>query len=73
LHLWRESWQIFGQSPWLGVGFGQFAWHHLQLLPALQQHYIQGLYNNAHNLVFQLAAETGIVGLSCCSPRWSCG
>jgi O-antigen ligase len=63
LYLWRESWLMFGQSPWLGVGFGQFAWHHLQLLPLLQPGNIQGLYNNAHNLVFQLAAETGIAGL----------
>jgi hypothetical protein len=63
LYLWRESWLIFGQSPWLGVGFGQFAFHHLQMLPLLQQGNIQGLYNNAHNLVFQLAAETGVAGL----------
>ncbi|OGS83111.1 MAG: hypothetical protein A2061_03415 [Gallionellales bacterium GWA2_59_43] len=63
LYLWRESWLIFGQSPWLGVGFGQFAFHHFQLLPMLQPDNIQGLYNNAHNLVFQLAAETGISGL----------
>jgi O-antigen ligase len=63
LYLWREAWLMFSQSPWLGVGFGQFAWHHFQLLPVLQQGNIQGLYNNAHNLVFQLAAETGLAGL----------
>lgn len=63
LYLWRESWLMFSQSPWLGVGFGQFAFHHLQLLPVLQPENIQGLYNNAHNLVFQLAAETGVPGL----------
>jgi O-antigen ligase len=63
LYLWRESWLMFSQSPWLGVGFGQFAWHHLQLLPVLQPGNIQGLYNNAHNLVFQLAVESGIAGL----------
>ncbi|MDH4234055.1 MAG: Wzy polymerase domain-containing protein [Gallionella sp.] len=67
LYLWREAGLIFAQSPWLGVGFGQFAWHHFQLLPALLQHgqqgNIAGLYNNAHNLIFQLAAETGIAGL----------
>ena len=64
LYLWREAWLIFAQSPWLGVGFGQFAWHHFQLLPLLRASYISGLYNNAHNLVFQLAAEAGIAGLS---------
>ncbi len=63
LYLWREAGLMFMQSPWLGVGFGQFAWQHFQLLPLLQQGNITGLYNNAHNLVFQLAAETGIAGL----------
>ncbi len=63
LYLWREAWLMLSQSPWLGVGFGQFAWHHFQLLPVLQQGNILGLYNNAHNLVFQLAAEAGLAGL----------
>jgi VanZ family protein len=62
-YLWREAWLIFMQSPWLGVGFGQFAWHHFQLLPELRASNISGLYNNAHNLIFQLAAEAGIPGL----------
>ena len=63
LYLWHESWLMFTQSPWLGVGFGQFAWHHFELLPVLQPSYISGLYNNAHNLIFQIAAEAGLAGL----------
>ncbi|MDP2693579.1 MAG: Wzy polymerase domain-containing protein [Gallionella sp.] len=63
LYLWREAGLMFMQSPWLGVGFGQFAWHHFQLLPVLQPGNITGLYNNAHNLIFQFAAEAGIAGL----------
>ena len=63
LYLWHEAWLMFMQFPMLGVGFGQFAWHHFQLLPLLQASNISGLYNNAHNLVFQLAAEAGIAGL----------
>src|SRR5574340_856703 len=63
LYLWREAGLMFMQSPWLGVGFGQFAWHHFQLLPVLQQGNITGLYNNAHNLIFQIAAEAGLAGL----------
>ena len=54
---------MFTQFPILGVGFGQFAWHHFELLPLLRAGNITGLYNNAHNLVFQLAAEAGIAGL----------
>jgi O-antigen ligase len=63
LHLWYEACLIFMQAPWLGVGFGQFAWHHFELLPVLRAGNISGLYNNAHNLIFQLAAETGLAGL----------
>jgi hypothetical protein len=63
LYLWHEALLMFIQNPLLGIGFGQFAWHHFQLLPQLQATNISGLYNNAHNLVFQLAAVAGIPGL----------
>ncbi len=63
LYLWHEAWLMLMQFPILGAGFGQFAWHHFLLLPVLQAGNISGLYNNAHNLVFQLAAEAGIAGL----------
>ena len=63
LYLWHEALLMFTQSPLLGIGFGQFAWHHFQLLPLLQANNISGLYNNAHNLVFQMAAVAGIAGL----------
>jgi O-antigen ligase len=63
LYLWHEACLMFMQSPWIGVGFGQFAWHHFELLPTLRAGNISGLYNNAHNLIFQLAAEAGLAGL----------
>lgn len=63
LHLWRESMLIFAQFPMLGAGFGQFAWQHLQLASEMRNPEITGLYNNAHNIVMQLAAETGLAGL----------
>jgi O-antigen ligase len=63
LYLWHEASLMFMQSPWLGVGFGQFAWHHFELLPTLRATNISGLYNNAHNLIFQLGAEAGLPGL----------
>ena len=63
LHLWQESVQIFMQFPLLGAGFGQFAYQHLTLQPLLQANYITGLYNNAHNVILQMAAETGLAGL----------
>lgn len=64
LYLWRESLLIFMQYPLSGAGFGQFAWQHFQLGAVLRDIHIVGLYNNAHNLVMQLAAETGLAGLS---------
>ncbi len=63
LYLWQEAVLMFVKSPWLGNGFGQFAWQHFQLLPELRPHGVEGLYNNAHNIFFQLAAEAGFPGL----------
>jgi O-antigen ligase len=63
LYLWHEAWLIFSQYPLLGAGWGQFAWQHFQLGPMLHAHYITGLYNNAHNLLLQFAAEMGIAGV----------
>jgi len=64
IYLWKESWLIFTHFPLLGSGFGQFALQHFQLCSELRDLQIVGLYNNAHNLVMQLAAETGLAGLS---------
>lgn len=61
-YLWREAWQMFIQAPLLGVGWGQYAWHHFQLLTVFQNPEITGVYNNAHNLIMQLLAETGLAG-----------
>jgi hypothetical protein len=64
LYLWREAWHIFTQFPMLGAGFGQFAWQHFLWVPQLQAIGVTGLYNNAHNLIMQLAAEMGIAGVA---------
>ena len=61
-YLWREAWQMFLQAPLLGVGFGEYAWHHFQLLEMFRNPEITGVYNNAHNLIMQLLAETGLAG-----------
>ncbi|MEQ1556224.1 MAG: Wzy polymerase domain-containing protein, partial [Gallionella sp.] len=61
-YLWQEGGAVFMQAPLLGVGLGQFALHHFQLQP-LQNVGVVGLYTHAHNLIFQLAAETGVAGV----------
>lgn len=63
LHLWEEATHIFLSAPLLGVGFGQYSYHHLQWVPILRSFDLQGLYNHSHNLVFQMAAEAGLAGL----------
>jgi len=61
-YLWREAWQMFLQSPLLGIGWGQYAWHHFHLMSLFQNPEMGGLYNQAHNLIMQLLAETGLLG-----------
>lgn len=63
VYLWKEAANIFLTAPWLGVGFGQYAIHHLQWVVAFQAYDITGLYNHSHQIVMQFAAETGLVGL----------
>ena len=63
LHLWKESLLIFAEFPLLGAGFGQFAYQHLLLADELRNPGVVGLYNNAHNIIMQLAAEAGLAGL----------
>ena len=62
-YLWREAWMMFLKSPVLGVGCGQFAWHHFQYGPLFNNPAISGLYNNSHDLLMNLLAETGVTGV----------
>ncbi|MBI5889686.1 MAG: O-antigen ligase C-terminal domain-containing protein [Nitrosomonadales bacterium] len=64
LQLWREGALIFAQFPLMGAGFGQFAFQHLQLAAEMRNPAVTGLYNNAHNLLMQMAAEAGLAGLA---------
>jgi len=61
-YLWREAGLMFLQAPLLGVGWGQYAWHHFEWAAVLKQPEINGLYNNTHNVALQLLAETGVLG-----------
>lgn len=62
---WTKAWMVFREHPWFGVGWSQFAAEsvRLQMLPRFADAaYNSGLFTNAHNLVLQLLAETGILG-----------
>ena len=61
--LWREAWQMLTAQPWLGVGFGQFAWHNFQLASTGPTLLIGSVFNHSHNVVAQIGAEFGLAGL----------
>jgi O-antigen ligase len=64
LQLWREALAMFLQSPWLGVGFGNFAWQHFLQQAQGPVEVVDGLFNNAHNVVLHALAETGLAGFA---------
>jgi len=64
LQLGGEAWEMFLSAPFLGAGFGQFAWHHFLHQAATGATAAPGVYNHSHNVVMQLLAETGALGAS---------
>lgn len=61
----KKAWAMFTQSPVLGVGFGNYAWHsyELQSLPEFRDVLKPQLFSHSHNVFTQLLAEAGILGL----------
>lgn len=62
LQFWYDSVRIFLQSPWLGVGAGNFFSNTFFLLDAPTAMASKRGFENAHNLFLQLLAEMGIGG-----------
>lgn len=61
---WRKAWLLFLESPGLGIGVGQYAWHSFVLhgqadftTPRLT------VFHHTHNIFMQVLAETGLAGL----------
>jgi O-antigen ligase len=62
LDLWPLAWRLFAGSPWLGVGWGEFAGAAFDAgLPAALARDAP-VWTWAHNLVLQLLAEAGAIG-----------
>ncbi|OYV40920.1 MAG: O-antigen polymerase [Thiomonas sp. 20-64-5] len=61
--IWRNAWQVFEHLPWFGAGWGQLGWglQHAALHHALRPLPLDNI-DNAHDLILQLLAETGLVG-----------
>jgi O-antigen ligase len=58
--LWNESWRMFLQSPWLGIGVGEMRWHSFLLLETPSKLGVVGMFEHAHNLFLHLLTEMGI-------------
>lgn len=56
----QQAWQLFLQYPLTGAGWAEFGWHNFNVTDQYPEQ--TGLTSNAHNIVFQLLAETGIIG-----------
>lgn len=56
----KEAWEIFLAHPWLGAGWGQFAWQDFLLAGGYSGHL--SWTSHAHNILMQLLAETGLAG-----------
>lgn len=63
LQIAAEAWEMFLQAPLLGVGWGQFPWHDFHYRASQGLSITSWPFNHAHNIVLQLLAETGLVGV----------
>jgi len=62
--LWTAAWMIFERAPIWGVGLRQFGWNHFVVSAELPEPRVLGFTDHAHNLVLQVLAELGVVGLA---------
>lgn len=58
--LWKHAWHIFLAHPWLGGGWGDYAWNQYVQTDTLGQ---VEMSMNAHNIVLDLLAKSGLAGL----------
>lgn len=56
--IWIDSIKLMKDNPFLGVGVGNFNYAWVTVIPNLQIH---ENFNNAHNFIFNILAETGII------------
>lgn len=64
LDLWREALQIFAAHPIMGVGQGNFTLQHFLMNGDHGRPSYSDVFENAHNLLLQIGAEFGLIGLA---------
>ncbi|TET53610.1 MAG: hypothetical protein E3J64_03305 [Anaerolineales bacterium] len=62
IHIWRSSWTMFSDHPWLGVGPDNFLYQYRSryILPAAWQ---EPNISQAHNVLLDYATRMGIPGI----------
>lgn len=58
--MWHHAWHMFVTHPWLGGGWGDYAWNQYVQTDVLGP---VTMSLNAHNVVLDLLAKVGILGL----------
>lgn len=58
--LWKHAWHIFLAHPWLGGGWGDYAWN--QYVQTDMLGHVE-MSMNAHNIVLDLLAKAGLAAL----------
>jgi O-antigen ligase len=64
IYLLKEAWAMFAGHPFLGVGFGEFAWNLLEHDAAFDGSH-SPMTSHAHNVLLDLLAETGLPAALC--------
>jgi len=57
LETYRSTWRLIADHPWLGTGQGTFVW---SFPPYRDGVSIWGIWNRAHNTLFEIAADMGL-------------
>lgn len=62
---WSKAWQVLLAHPLFGTGFGSYAWQSIwyEAYGGYSKVVESTLFTHSHSLIFQLMAETGLIGL----------
>lgn len=60
--LWGAAWTLWLEHPLQGLGWGGFAADYYRHVTVIDADNLYGLYQNSHNIVLHLLAETGLIG-----------
>jgi len=59
LAMWRTTWPLVGEHPWLGLGLDAFYHHYHRRYPGLEE-----AYSTPHNVVLEFWTRLGLLGLA---------